>query len=838
MAEAIWEESEITVMAAVAGAAAKPYTKTVDLDFVKNGNVDAPLKSETGLTLTDNKLEKKYKTPKVADDEDTYGLMVIAKYGDGKANVSDVVEAAVWPKQVVIHAKDDKDRVAKQVPLRIVQNGNESAKPVTGDDGNATAELKEKAPYTIEALPPWSILEDVVEPAKKRDHKLKVQKRITAQFVSPDVTKDPYVPHDASAPEGGARQFVNLVTKTDGSDAMGNEVTFVVSAKPKEDGKKDDPIYIQVTFGKESSRNKPKPELLNNPAVSDLTPNADESVYTGFVKLDADGGTAKFKVNLGLAGLDSCTVAIGGVKDTYTDASITLVNWRKLWYEIRYPAMMAAGLSGSKDLPDDIREKLTARLGAAGIVFEKFKDHEFPDADATPAKKNGMIVTAAYLLDAGGGDRYITSSGILEASAKFSGDAATKSRSVYISLCDRAFTGYTTAHPMAPLVEAADFEVASPDDYFFEPNTKDGGVNLKVGSGYKWKAVVANAHNQATTLVFEPDAAPEAGGAVAGKVRVEETRRAGKTVDVVFPAALGGGYETSVTAGEKTKLDGFVAGLLTDVPALREAGNQVTLKLITDGSNADGMARFNAVKAAIQAKFTAVGSTINYHPGLDKNGSPREGAMQLAWLSFSDYMHVRVQLPVSPNTTPAHQKTLPGDFAGPAETDTQCKVQVKFDCVTAYEINGNSSGGMQILVLSATATPGAVASTVCHELGHSMGMTIVPGLANDLAPPGLTAKHIDNDGTSYVNGSGPYSFTDGKRNRHKGGHCAFSVPAADKAHETFNEWSPTADGCIMFGESGDADTNPAYCPTCLEIIKARRLEDIRGAWTGRGADQG
>jgi len=408
-----------------------------------------------------------------------------------------------------------------------------------------------------------------------------------------------------------------------------------------------------------------------------------------------------------------------------------------------------------------------------------------------------------------------------------------------VSLCDRAFSGNTSNHTMSPVIKSADFDVASPEDYLFEPSVKDGSRNLKVQAGYKWKAQVTGAHNQATTLVFDP-ATPSTGGSSAGKVRIVETRRTGQSVDVSFAAKAGGKFETALAAGEKTKVENFVAGLLNSAPDLRDCGNQVTLRLVARNADADDLARFTAVRNAAQAKFTAVGKSIKYHPGLDRNGNPREGDMKVEWLSFKDYETIRVRLPQSPVGTAEYKKTLPGDFVGDPESDTKCKVKIKFDCVTAYEINGNSGGGEQIMVLRAAATADAIAETVCHELGHSMGMAIVPGLENDLVPPGLTAKHVDNGKWSYVDGAAPYSFTDGKRSIHRGGHCAQGVPNAKKNFKDFDSWGPTSasKGCVMWGSGDNVQTRDGYCDTCLELIKARRLEDIRKEWAGRGANDG
>jgi len=836
VAQDIFEGSDLLIKSQVTSEHEQPPAATVDLLFIKNGQDDKPIARQDGIALVGGKFEHNYKVPDVAPDEANYTLRVIAVHGAEKQTRSDVADVVVWPRTLAIHTFTETHPNEPKVPLVVVQSDTEGEKPITGSDGKASCKLALKAPYQIKALSPYSIVTDECEPGKLRSHKLKVERNIVAMFVSPDVLQAPYVANDASAPSGGHRQFVNLDSAQGGKDAMGHEVAFVVCANPKVDGRIDDRIYVQVSFSRDSKRSDPKTELLAA-GVSDLKNAPDPAVYSGWVKLGADGGTAQFKVNLGLAGGDTCTVAIGGRKDQFTDASITLVNWRKLYYELRYPAMLVGKLSAAKDFADDLRGHVAVRLGKAFIEFEMFKTHEFPDADATPAKGNGMVVPAAYLGEPGGGDRYMVASGILKnIGGKFSGDAAKKNRCVYVSLCNRAFSSYTTPHTLAPLITSIDFEMPSPGNYLFEQSTKDGAINLKV-AGYRWEAVVASAHLQPTTLAFEPPALAADLGA--GRIKVVESQRPGQTLDLAF-AAKDAGFETALSAAESAKIDAFVTGLLADPVALRTARNQVKLLVSAGSLDADVQVRAATVLAALQAKFAALAHSVDSHPGKDEHGVARGGPMDLAWLSFKDYQRIRIQLPKSPDGTAEHLKVLPGDFVGPTETASQCKVQVKFDCSSTGEINGSLAAGQMIMVLR-DATAAAVSSTVCHELAHAMGMTVVPGLKNDLVPPGLTLKHIDNGGTAYVNGDAPYSLTDGKRGQfHKGGHCATGVP--NPATVDLGGWSPSlaANGCILYGEGGNTDTRPAFCPTCLDLLKARRLADIRTAWDPikRGAGQG
>ncbi len=102
-------------------------------------------------------------------------------------------------------------------------------------------------------------------------------------------------------------------------------------------------------------------------------------------------------------------------------------------------------------------------------------------------------------------------------------------------------------------------------------------------------------------------------------------------------------------------------------------------------------------------------------------------------------------------------------------------------------------------------------------------------------PPGLaTPKHVDNGGWLYRDkDDGPY--TDGYRDLHKGGHCCNGMPAGKKPDPKFNGWSPGAsdDVCIMWGSGGIHDNRKKYCDDCVEILKARKLDDIRSSWWDR-----
>lgn len=840
MAEDIWEKSKYKVKATVVDDS-KPYSGKVDLFVLKDGDEANPIKSEKDISVSPGKaIERTFDVPVVPDDKPTYQFSVIVKYGDSKEKTQQLADAVVWPKEVEFHAvnlnEDKKD--FKNVKLEVVQNGKAISRPLTDAAGKCKVELTRKEPYSFDLRSPFEISNDKTQASKLRKHELEVIRHIVPTFIAPNVKKSkPWVAADGDNTEANrltaVKLWVNQTSKAgNGADANGHVVEFEVCAKPKGDGKKDDRVYVQVRFSRDSDRNDPPPKVLDAPEVLDLSESqaGPVTVFRGYVKLDKDGGSAKFKVDTGLAGGDTCSVIIAG-REFGFDENVKLTNWRRLWYELRGPSLLKPKMHKG-DYSVGLKQAVDNKLKVGFVSFELAKSHSFSDSSATIKKKNGMIMPKTFFKDNSGGDIYVVTNGWLDTTDKFSGDAKKRQQTVYVSLCERSFSSNVTSKTYAPNATSAEHSFYL-GTCVFPKKTNTGADNLVVSPGFKWKAVVAGPHPQATELVLAAGG-PATAGSSPGHVTLTETKRPGKSVTVSFDA-VGGGFAADLSAPEKAKVDTFIAGLLGSDPELRDVGNKVNLKFTSRG-DATGTRLQQVVQQVAQDKFTAVSKSVNFHPGLDRNGVAREGPMNVVWLSVKTYQEVTVTLPTSPDGTAAHLRILPGDFVGAAETDAECPVTVQFSCHVGGEINGNSGDGSQIMVLR-DVPDGALSETVCHELGHSMGMSVVPGLENDLLPPGLTTKHVDNGGTSYVNGDGPYALTDGKREIHKGGHCAFSIPDDKRADKAFLDWSPTA-GCIMWGSGGDVETRTMYCPECLKILKARRLEDIKKAFVGRGATQG
>jgi hypothetical protein len=228
-----------------------------------------------------------------------------------------------------------------------------------------------------------------------------------------------------------------------------------------------------------------------------------------------------------------------------------------------------------------------------------------------------------------------------------------------------------------------------------------------------------------------------------------------------------------------------------------------------------------SAKTAVKNAFAADMKVCN-KIGRDWSGNVLKGDLKKEWFVFEQAKKLVVNLP----------RIHPNDPGSLAKKDQGIHVKFKFD--NCYGINGLAAQDHQILVIPSEdkdtipeATAGGRSGTVCHELGHRMGMTIMAGSAK--IPKGMPAAlTVDAAGEYYRNGLAPY--VNGIRSVHVGSHCAHGVPDGDKTDSALGGKSGD---CIMFG-SGDpaVDSRKAFCPTCTDYVKARKLTSIICNWNG------
>ncbi len=217
------------------------------------------------------------------------------------------------------------------------------------------------------------------------------------------------------------------------------------------------------------------------------------------------------------------------------------------------------------------------------------------------------------------------------------------------------------------------------------------------------------------------------------------------------------------------------------------------------------------------------------HPGFSSPGTPRSGNLANWAIANNNQWFIQIKPPIGPGS--------PASLIGPVSATT-CPVEINLKLLLCSEINGAAAGNRQVMVFKKDF-PQTMASTICHELGHSMGMTILPG--RNPTPPGLIRpRHVDENDSKGVAGfyyrhkisdSDEYGTNGVRGPAHVGGHCAAGI--ADRG--TSKNLAGKNGACVMFGEGGDKEppTRRSYCSVCKKYLKARNLEDIVSPWQGR-----
>ncbi len=365
--------------------------KMVKLSIKKVGadGSETEIHSKSDIALDANKqFAYPFTVPDVGDSEANYKLVADTEYSKmiGKQRKRLADTCTVWPKQLHVIAKDGAGALRSGFEFTAKQGPDALAKPAPTDkDGKSAVSLKKNdSAVELTGAAPFEIVERTPTVGKPREVNLKVKRNFDAVFVNPR-------PKDDGKP---IEQFVNLATASDGLDGKGHQVVIEVGEKADKDGKKGkkgDIIYIQVKFARQSTRNDPKPKIVAGLDVTDVAETDAGKTQTGKVTLKADDGSAKFKLELGLAGGDTCEVRVSSSKDSFTGTPLKFENWRRIYYQLSLPKGAAA--------PDLTR--ITDALKEVKIVYEKYKDFEFDTALGPAGAVSWM---PAKWIDSGAGD--------------------------------------------------------------------------------------------------------------------------------------------------------------------------------------------------------------------------------------------------------------------------------------------------------------------------------------------------------------------------------------------------------------------------------------------------
>lgn len=823
--------------------------------------------AEAGTPVT-----HEYAPKEVPPDKPSYKLRY-ALFLENGTQVGEMHQFQVWPKKGVLTAKlDGTGAVVKTFKGVLKQPGylgnKEKTVDIVGDGSKETYEfdLHPGAEYKIESLPPFTITEGGDKTSSRRE--IKVKESFVAEFLNPRGKKpdgkwvddyDQAAKDDAAKKNAILKQYVNLATGNNGWDARGHEIVVEVGAKKE---KPSDPrtggagkfIYFNVKFeghagGTKSARNHPKPEVKagENLGASDLTVVTDGVEYKGKVELATADKTGKFKIELGFAGGDACVVKIGGT-DACGDAQLTLVNWRKLEYELIYPDIMSnleslkPAETGNdwKDLPKKLKKFVTDRLGAVYIEYHLAGSRKFAKADITDEAKRYGFVDSKYLKESGPPkprmfmDYYLqdqfNAGAIVKGGSALGFQSPQPTHRMRIYLAHAAYSGSLDSGTGLPSVleRKANMESltqAFEGDLIPPRNPKKGTKTLhlagsewktcrKVGGNWTFDPIVPN---DPPPLLFAPGKNAVLGTDTDRIIRVKELTT-GLEHDMHFAKGPDGTFPSDLAAQGIVALTSWVDTNFKNAPdkqAFRAPEGKLKLQL-SFGSYPLG--QIEAAKKRVETAFAAV--KVCAQDGFDWNGNPLTGTLEEGWFKFETYNKLVLTLPKAKAGDPGHfLKADQGVF-------------VKFEIDDCYEVNGAAAQTQQILVIPSAdadkipdATAGGRSGTVCHELGHRMGMTIMAGRSK--TPKGMVeAKHVDNGGIYYRNGAAPY--INGVRAIHVGGHCAHGIAGPDLTASDFN--SASGD-CIMFGTGDpDVDSRQGFCATCKEYIKGRKLTSIIDNW--------
>lgn len=817
----LYDDDKIPLVATIRGEPSA-VAKVKEVKFIpiliKDGveTEEAPITAPVKKGFPASEAKHDFQPPPVDDGLDFYEVkyrVEIDNPGKPATKMDGAETFKIWPTKVEVTLTADDNKAHKKCRFKIKKGGALGLVKTSGDDGKWSERIGTST-WELVAEPPYALVDPITHKGKKRSYKVK-KNLYKVEFITPvikDATKT-------------IKQYVNLDLATGGwteTNAFGHQLSFKVGAEGDTKrgagaklGQKDDHVYIEVNFTPATKRNDPQPKLLDDGLDGAAVASNSNNTWKGKIKLGADA-TATFKVELGYAGGDIVEIKIGG-DDTCADAKLKFQTWRRLFYELMYPDILAGDMKdlggGRHDYPDNIKSLVDARLAAAFIEYQLKASHQFAKAKAP----KGTLVPPEFIGRPAGGRECFVQGGEL-------GDVtpslfkAAEDRTIHVTVADKTVSTNVKQKPESPELTAAS-------------STFKNGSNfapLKVDvAACSWTAVIPNPalYHQFPTMDAETVTAGDAVNR-ACEVKVEEVNQK-KSLLLTFARGPNnvGGVDLSPT--EAGKVGPFIQGLLV-ATELKKYGNKLKLKITNPDSGAPGEAtRATNVQVALQTAFNTHKAKVYAHPGLDENGAVRTGAVDAKWFTAEKINEIRINLPTSPNGVEAK----PGDFAG-ALSATKCKVKVAFKVTIAGSINGNSGSGEQLFqLLPAPRTKGALASTICHELGHSMGMTIMAGRSK--IPPGTDpALHIDSTPTAgtYYRNADAADYTQGIRPLGKGAHCASGVVDIDD-----EKFSGQKGSCIMFHEGGDADSRQAYCATCQSYLQARKLVNVRAAWTARGA---
>ncbi|MCC7536348.1 MAG: hypothetical protein IT379_09050 [Deltaproteobacteria bacterium] len=490
----VWEEEEVDCRAKFFGGVLT-QVKACKFNFYegtkKVGSVAGKLEGGTRKTAT-----AKYAVRKCKDDEATYTLGYKLEV-DGKEKSGFVQQVVVWARTVFVEAKDKSNAAVADCPFSVRQRnprpkGEERLESLielkTDDQGKIEHRLAFAAPFYPKVLSPYYLVDGkvVIEPRKKT---YTVAKGFKATLLFP-VEGDEHI------------QWVNL-PKDPAHPSHGHKIKVVAAAEDPTQAAEDDTVFWKVTFtpigcGREA------------PALRGVWLHGSGNSYTGKTTLDGSKQST-LEIDLDHAGGDKCVVSVGGTPEA-NDAEVTIVNWRKLFYEMAtIPDMQLEDVTlddgtASKGFPATLTDWFTERLDKAFVKFVQVGLVRFDESNGTMAP---AIYPSEYV-DRPAGKKALI---LADWGPDFSGFATNDKRTVKMSVCDYVMMKAGT-YRMKPELDAATLEYdvfAELGERTFEKSmdyaSDGGGVRCSI-SNAAWVALPdAKAHPNHPALKGTPKVA-------------------------------------------------------------------------------------------------------------------------------------------------------------------------------------------------------------------------------------------------------------------------------------------------------------------------------------------
>lgn len=829
----IYDDEKITVNTTISGdeATVKTITEAKFIFTLNKGGTQEVLAPQTGTAAGTPRIATCEFTAKTVDKTlDYYDVtyqVEVTPTGKSAIKLDGADTIRVWAKPVKVKFSSDVADDKKAVKFTITSNGAvvSTVKATASDAGEWEGTLPQ-APWTLQVDPPWEKT-DVTATGREREYKV-TKKPFRAMLASPN-------PDDKTKP---IRQYINLLATTPWSktEPAGNIVEFKVASE-SDLGKAGDIVYIECQFGHESKRTTPKPTLLAAGLDGAVAKTDTDKTCKGKIKLGVDK-TAIFKVELGQAGGDTCTVKIGSTA-ACGDATLQFTNWRRLYYQILAPDFMALedrdeGGITVKDFPAAALTKLKSLGDSIFTEFVFHKSHLFTEVQA-PA---GTALPRTFIERNSGPDKVyiLTDDTFKKYPLPFSTGADSKSpREVRIKLCDaNLFANATTAgntategiQTLVETVKTAQVDIPIQprvaNALWIPKNSLDGTDTI---TQLSWKANIdPNAHLHKPTFTLAAPVLTAVNNTVTSRsIKIKELTQNQEVTVKFTKSGLLSNVSTDLSNTEKGKIDTFLNGLW-DAPTLRRNGNALQFQIEAESGNARRDSRKTHVESELTTRFNALAPEIAVHPALDDDGNPREGDLPLTAVNMTRSTRKLIAVDL-----PAVATTDPGQWVGDPATDGKCEVDVSCKFKPHRSGLGMAGTGAQkgeILVVYDKDHLDVMVEVLVHEIGHQMNMTVYGGAADSHAPGFSAAKHVDEDedNAAYKHrGDKGHTY---QNKGHYGSHCAYGLSDADKLQPTYGTYVTKAK-CVMFG--GFRMTNPNrrdVCIQCQDYIKARDVSTI------------